>query len=96
MYSGKAQDYEMSETIGQSDKFRAFVALSVIETEHPSLLCKRMEIGFGATSVVKLATYKPLNQVVAVKVMNFEGSASIRMMQREVHLMSLSKHPNVS
>lgn len=52
--------------------------------------------GFGATSTVRLATYKPLNQVVAVKVMDFEGSSSIRMMQREVELMSLSKHPNVS
>lgn len=51
--------------------------------------------GFGATSVVRLATYKPLNQVVAVKVMDFEGKYSIRMMQREVELMSLSKHPNV-
>ena len=54
-------------------------------------------IGFGATSVVRLATYTPLNQLVAVKVMQLEqGRDSIASMQREVQLMSLSKHPNVS
>jgi hypothetical protein len=46
--------------------------------------------------VVRLATFKPLNQVVALKMMEFEGKDSITMMQREVQLMSLSKHPNVS
>lgn len=43
-----------------------------------------------------MATFKPLNQVVALKMMEFEGKDSITMMQREVQLMSLSKHPNVS
>jgi len=52
-------------------------------------------IGYGATSVVRLATFKPLGQVVAVKVMEFEGRDSIQMMHREVRLMSLSKHPNI-
>ena len=53
-------------------------------------------IGFGATSVVRLATYTPLDQLVAVKVMQLEqGRDSITSMQREVQLMSLSKHPNV-
>lgn len=53
-------------------------------------------IGFGATSVVRLATYTPLGQLVAVKVMQLEqGRDSITSMQREVQLMSLSKHPNV-
>jgi hypothetical protein len=46
--------------------------------------------------VVRLATFKPLNQLVALKMMEFEGKDSITMMQREVQLMSLSKHPNVS
>ena len=43
-----------------------------------------------------MATFKPLNQVVAVKVLEFEGQSSIELMRREVQLMSLSKHPNVS
>ena len=56
---------------------------------------ERQHPGYGATSVVRMATFKPLKQVVAVKVMEFEGKSSITMMQREVQLMSVSKHPNV-
>lgn len=91
MYSGKPEDYEMGEPIGEYRHDRQRMTSRRLMHTPRSFAIP----GFGATSTVRLATYKPLNQVVAVKVMDFEGSSSIRMMQREVELMSLSKHPNV-
>ncbi|KAL9939501.1 hypothetical protein V8E36_001318 [Tilletia maclaganii] len=55
------------------------------------------EIGFGASSVVYEAKFKPLNEArVAVKVIDLEAfGRDTDELRRETQLMSLSKHPNV-
>ena len=58
-------------------------------------------IGFGASSIVYVATYKPKDGSpswpCAVKVVDLDKlpPASLRLLRRETQLMSLSKHPNV-
>ncbi|KAK0526690.1 hypothetical protein OC842_005113 [Tilletia horrida] len=54
------------------------------------------EIGFGASSVVYEAKFKPINARVAVKVIDLEAfGRDTDELRRETQLMSLSKHPNV-
>ncbi|GAA99220.1 uncharacterized protein L969DRAFT_60494 [Mixia osmundae IAM 14324] len=54
-------------------------------------------IGFGASSVVYSAYFKPLDRDCAIKVIDLErcSSSAIDMLRRETQLMSLSKHTNV-
>lgn len=54
-------------------------------------------IGFGASSVVYQASFKPLNgRACAVKVIDLEAfGRDLAELRRETQLMSLSKHPNV-
>ena len=60
-----------------------------------------LPIGFGATSIVYAASYKPKDGSsplpCAVKVVNLDKLPlqSLRLLRRETQLMSLSKHPNV-
>ncbi|KAK0547590.1 hypothetical protein OC846_004784 [Tilletia horrida] len=70
--------------------------------EHPMYSCEPedyslgREIGFGASSVVYEAKFKPLNATVAVKVIDLEVfGRDTDGLRRETQLMSLSKHPNV-
>ncbi|KAF9786142.1 kinase-like protein [Thelephora terrestris] len=58
-------------------------------------------IGFGASSIVYSATYKPRGAgrptPVALKVLDLDRlpQQALRLLQRETQLMSLSKHPHV-
>ena len=58
-------------------------------------------IGFGASSIVYAATYKPKTAQtptpVALKVLDLDRlpPQALKLLQRETQLMSLSKHPNV-
>lgn len=58
-------------------------------------------IGFGASSIVYAATYKPQGAgtatPVALKVLDLDRlpQQALKLLQRETQLMSLSKHPNV-
>ena len=59
-------------------------------------------IGFGASSIVYSAVYRPPDTPVvgvpcALKVLDLDSlpPRSLRLLQRETTLMSLSKHPNV-
>ena len=58
-------------------------------------------IGFGASSIVYAATYKPQGAEtptpVALKVLDLDRlpQQALKLLQRETQLMSLSKHPNV-
>ena len=59
-------------------------------------------IGFGASSIVYTAIYRPNNQPAkeipcALKVLDLDSlpPRSLALLQRETTLMSLSKHPNV-
>ncbi|KAH6917595.1 STE/STE20/FRAY protein kinase [Coprinopsis sp. MPI-PUGE-AT-0042] len=60
-------------------------------------------IGFGASSIVYQATYKPYDDPAAqsvpcaLKVLDLDSlpPRSLQLLQRETTLMSLSKHPNV-
>lgn len=58
-------------------------------------------IGFGASSTVYAATYKPpgaeTSTPVALKVLDLDRlpQQTLKLLQRETQLMSLSKHPNV-
>lgn len=57
-------------------------------------------IGFGASSIVYAAHYKPVSRPpipVALKVLDLDSlpPRSLSLLQRETTLMSLSKHPNV-
>ena len=58
-------------------------------------------IGFGASSIVYTATYKPEGTgtltPVALKVLDLDRLPlqALKLLQRETQLMSLSKHPNV-
>ncbi|KAI9005921.1 kinase-like domain-containing protein [Gaertneriomyces semiglobifer] len=54
-------------------------------------------IGYGSSAVVYIATYKPLNKPVAIKMIDldmFERN-QIDELRREIQIMSLSKHPNL-
>lgn len=58
-------------------------------------------IGFGASSIVYAATYRPQGAEipipVALKVLDLDRlpQQALKLLQRETQLMSLSKHPNV-
>lgn len=57
-------------------------------------------IGFGASSIVYSATYKPstgTSTPVALKVLDLDRlpQQALKLLQRETQLMSFSKHPNV-
>lgn len=58
-------------------------------------------IGFGASSIVYAATYNPegaeTSTPVALKVLDLDRlpQQTLKLLQRETQLMSLSKHPNV-
>lgn len=58
-------------------------------------------IGFGASSIVYAAAYKPqgteTSTPVALKVLDLDRlpQQPLKLLQRETQLMSLSKHPNV-
>lgn len=59
-------------------------------------------IGFGSSSIVYYATYRPKSSQdrptpCALKVLDLDRlpQGSLRLLQRETQLMSLSKHPNV-
>lgn len=57
-------------------------------------------IGFGASSIVYSATYKPSigpSTPVALKVLDLDRlpQQALKLLQRETQLMSFSKHPNV-
>lgn len=55
-------------------------------------------IGYGASSVVYLAHYLPLNRrPCAIKVVDVDrlGGGDVERLKRETQLMSLAKHPNV-
>ncbi|KAG0149696.1 hypothetical protein CROQUDRAFT_653250 [Cronartium quercuum f. sp. fusiforme G11] len=54
-------------------------------------------IGFGASSIVHLACFKPLKELCAVKVIELDrlSQKEVDNLRRETLLMSLAKHPNV-
>lgn len=54
-------------------------------------------IGFGASSVVRLARFKPLGELCAVKVIDLDrlSEKEVEYLRRETQLMSLAKHPNI-
>lgn len=54
-------------------------------------------IGFGASSTVYHAMYKPTQTPCAIKVVDLDKlpQSALHLLRRETQLMSLSKHPNV-
>lgn len=74
-------------------------------SDRPEDYSKGDPIGFGASSIVYLATYSPANNdnfpptetPCALKVLDLDAlpPRSLYLLQRETTLMSLSKHPNV-
>ena len=93
--------------------FRSVTALSILTLANtPSSDCPEdytigEPIGFGASSIVYSAIYRPVNQddstdlanriPCALKVLDLDTlpPRSLYLLQRETTLMSLSKHPNV-
>jgi serine/threonine-protein kinase OSR1/STK39 len=56
-----------------------------------------LPVGFGASSTVYQALYKPSQTYCAVKVVDLDKlpQHALHLLKRETQLMSLSKHPNV-
>jgi len=57
-------------------------------------------IGYGSTALVRLAKFKPLDRMIAVKIVDmelFEGAASSQMdqLRRELQIQSSCRHPHV-
>ncbi|GAA5874071.1 hypothetical protein JCM16303_002680 [Sporobolomyces ruberrimus] len=82
--------------------------IGAVQDEWPLYSCRAKDytilepIGFGASSVVHLATYTPLGSKsplsCAVKIIDVDRLSSvgdIDRLRRETQLMALSKHPNV-
>ncbi|KAJ3301205.1 hypothetical protein HDU76_005807 [Blyttiomyces sp. JEL0837] len=54
-------------------------------------------IGYGSSATVYIAKYKPMNKIVAIKMIDrdmFERN-QIDELRREIQIMSLSRHPNL-
>ena len=70
-------------------------------SDNPADYVVGLPIGFGASSIVYAATYKPRDGSpsipCALKVVDLDRlpRQSLRLLRRETQLMSLSKHPNV-
>ncbi|CAD7063396.1 unnamed protein product [Tilletia caries] len=91
----------LSNALGTSNWRAAQHAGSVMD-DYPMYSCHvedyilGREIGYGASSVVYEAQFKPLGARVAVKVIELEAfGRDTDELRRETQLMSLSKHPNV-
>ncbi|KAE8213068.1 hypothetical protein CF327_g3364 [Tilletia walkeri] len=91
----------LSSALGTSN-WRAAQHRGSVMDEYPMYSCNAedyvlgREIGFGASSVVYEAKFKPLGARVAVKVIELEAfGRDTDELRRETQLMSLSKHPNV-
>jgi serine/threonine-protein kinase OSR1/STK39 len=79
----------------------------ISSSDRPEDYTKGEPIGFGASSIVYSALYRPINEdgstdvpnglPCALKVLDLDSLPpnSLRLLQRETNLMSLSKHPNV-
>ncbi|KAK0565674.1 hypothetical protein OC844_001112 [Tilletia horrida] len=87
---------------GAAASWRAAQHRGSVLDEYPMYSCDpedytlEHEIGFGASSVVYEAKFKPINARVAVKVIDLEAfGRDTDELRRETQLMSLSKHPNV-
>ncbi|GAA6060651.1 hypothetical protein JCM10212_001207 [Sporobolomyces blumeae] len=85
--------------------------IGAVQDEWPLYSCRAADyeigdpIGFGSSSVVHLATYRPQNGPLGVAPLNcavkiidvdrLSSVADIDRLRRETQLMALSKHPNV-
>ncbi|EGG08834.1 uncharacterized protein MELLADRAFT_29877, partial [Melampsora larici-populina 98AG31] len=55
-------------------------------------------IGFGASSIVRLSRFKPIqNELCAIKIIDLDRltQKDVESLRRETQLMSLAKHPNI-
>lgn len=55
-------------------------------------------LGQGTFGKVKLATHKPTNQPVAIKILEKEkiiDVADVERVSREIHILKLIRHPNI-
>ena len=88
---------------GKSSASRAATHIGSVPDDWPMYSAQASDytlgptIGFGASSVVYQASFKPLNgRACAVKVIDLEAfGRDLAELRRETQLMSLSKHPNV-
>jgi len=81
----------------------AFLTSNTNSSDCPEDYTMGEPIGFGASSIVYSADYRPVNNLkdsgipCALKVLDLDSlpPRSLSLLQRETTLMSLSKHPNV-
>jgi serine/threonine protein kinase len=83
--------------------YRSARPSAIVFSDRADDYVRGLPIGFGASSTVYAATYKPRDQPshppvpCALKVLDLDRlpQNSLHLLQRETQLMSLSKHPNV-